>query len=95
MTAQTVPFFERDMLPNSNTTDVYAYGFARAIADVSKYARDAARRAMDAEGYLQHAQHLDTLPTPPKDAIEAAIAALDCAREDLERALAFVTRDNG
>lgn len=95
MTAQTVPFFERDMLPNSNTTDVYTYGFARAIADVSKYARDAARRASDAEGYLRHAIHLDELPCPPEASIEAAIAALDCARHDLERALASITKDNG
>lgn len=90
-----MPIFTRDMVPRDTNMDVYTLAFAKAAADVVKYARDAARRAMDAEGYLQHAQHLDTLPTPPKDAIEAAIAALDCAREDLERALAFVTRDNG
>lgn len=90
-----MPIFTRDMVPRDTNMDVYTLAFAKAAADVVKYARDAARRAMDAEGYLQHAQHPDTLPTPPKDAIEAAIAALDCAREDLERALAFVTRDNG
>lgn len=86
-----VPFFERDMLPNAATTDVYTYGFARAIADVSKYARDAARRASDAEGYLLHAVHLDEMPCPPEASIEAAIAALDCARADLETALSRIT----
>lgn len=90
-----MPFFERDMIPKAPEVDVYTLSFAHAIADVVYYARNAASRAMDAQGYLQHAQHLDTLPTPPKSAIEAAIAALDCARDDLERALASITRDNG
>ena len=86
-----MPIFTRDMVPRDTNMDVYTLAFAKAAADVVKYARDAARRAMDAEGYLQHAQHLDTLPCPPEASIEVAIAALDCARADLETALARIT----
>lgn len=69
---------------------VYASAFAAALDGTAKYARDASRRAGEAVLYLRHVPYLSGFDVPPAAALEAAIAALDCAKTDLEAALSSI-----